>query len=105
VSLTLTPMMAAPCFKHTPPEKQASSSAGPAKLFDYVIAQYGKALEVVLDHQPITIDRLLSTLVGRCCFFESLESSPVFLHADTSLSRGSQSQHRQHERHEEDDHS
>ena len=63
VSLTLTPMMAARLLKHTPPEKQGKFFRKTGEMFDYVIAQYDKALKVVLDHQPITMIVFLVTLV------------------------------------------
>ncbi len=63
VSLTLTPMMSARLLKHTPPEKQSKFFRKTGEMFDYVIAQYGKALEWVLDHQPLTMIVFLCTLV------------------------------------------
>ncbi|HEY2627694.1 MAG TPA: efflux RND transporter permease subunit, partial [Usitatibacter sp.] len=62
VSLTLTPMMAARLLKYTPPEKQSKFFRKTGEMFDYVIAQYGKALEWVLDHQPLTMLVFLGTL-------------------------------------------
>jgi multidrug efflux pump len=62
VSLTLTPMMAARLLKHTPPEKQGRFSRATGAYFDRVIARYGKGLEWVLRHQPLTMIVFLVTV-------------------------------------------
>ncbi len=62
VSLTLTPMMAARLLKHTPPEKQGRFFRKTGEMFDRVIARYGKGLNWVLDHQPLTMIVFLVTL-------------------------------------------
>jgi multidrug efflux pump len=62
VSLTLTPMMAARLLKHTPPEKQGKFFRKTGETFDRIIARYGKALEWVLEHQPLTMIVFLVTL-------------------------------------------
>ncbi len=62
VSLTLTPMMCARLLKHTPPEREPRWARKTNALFEDVIARYGRALEWVLDHQPITLIVALVTL-------------------------------------------
>jgi multidrug efflux pump len=62
VSLTLTPMMAARLLKHTPPEKQGKFFRKTGEMFDRVIARYGKGLDWVLDHQPLTMIVFVCTL-------------------------------------------
>jgi multidrug efflux pump len=62
VSLTLTPMMCARLLKHTPPEREPKWARKTNELFDRVIARYGRALEWVLDHQPITLVIAVATL-------------------------------------------
>jgi len=62
VSLTLTPMMAARLLRHTPPEKQGRFFRRTGEMFDRIIARYGRALEWVLDHQPLTMIVFLVTL-------------------------------------------
>jgi multidrug efflux pump len=62
VSLTLTPMMAARLLKHTPPGKQGKFFRKTGEMFDRVIERYGRALEWVLDHQPLTMIVFLVTL-------------------------------------------
>ena len=61
VSLTLTPMM---CSKLLRPEERGAGSrhrATGGRFFQAVLAWYGRALEVVLDHQPATLLVALGT--------------------------------------------
>ena len=62
VSLTLTPMMCARLLKHTPPEREPRWARRTNALFESVIARYDRALEWVLEHQPITLFVALVTL-------------------------------------------
>jgi multidrug efflux pump len=55
-------MMAARLLKHTPPEKQSRFFRRTGEMFDRIIARYGKALEWVLDRQPLTMIVFLVTL-------------------------------------------
>ncbi|MBL8512325.1 MAG: efflux RND transporter permease subunit, partial [Betaproteobacteria bacterium] len=63
VSLTLTPMMCARLLKHTPPERQGRFYRVTGQWFDAVIARYGQMLNVVLNHQALTLWVALTTLV------------------------------------------
>ncbi len=63
VSLSLTPMMCARLLKHTPPEREPMWARKTNALFEDVIARYGRALEWVLDHQPITLIIAVGTLL------------------------------------------
>jgi multidrug efflux pump len=62
VSLTLTPMMCARLLKHTPPERERKWARKTNELFESVIARYGRALEWVLEHQPLTLVIAIATL-------------------------------------------
>jgi len=62
VSLTLTPMMAARLLRHTPPQEQSRFFRRTGEMFDRIIARYGRALEWVLDHQPLTMVVFLVTV-------------------------------------------
>ncbi len=62
VSLTLTPMMCARLLKHTPPEREPRWARKTNALFDGVIDRYGRALEWVLEHQPLTLIVAVVTL-------------------------------------------
>jgi multidrug efflux pump len=63
VSLTLTPMMSARLLKHTPPEKQSWFYKRSEKVFEDIIAFYGRTLKWVLRFQTITLLVALGTLV------------------------------------------
>ncbi|WP_028326140.1 MdtB/MuxB family multidrug efflux RND transporter permease subunit [Desulfatirhabdium butyrativorans] len=63
VSLTLTPMMCARILKYTPEEQQGWFYHASQRMFDRIIAGYGKTLQVVLRHQPLTIAVAVATLV------------------------------------------
>src|SRR5574337_809939 len=63
VSLTLTPMMCARLLRHTPPEQQSRFIRVTGAWFDALIARYGRALEWVLEHQPLTLLVAVLTLV------------------------------------------
>ncbi len=63
VSLTLTPMMASRILKHNPAEKQGRFYQASERMFDNMIAFYGRTLKFVLGHQTITLLVALGTLV------------------------------------------
>jgi multidrug efflux pump len=63
VSLTLTPMMCAKLLKHKPQEKQKKLFIASQRIFDNIIAFYGKTLKWVLDRQKTTLLVAVATLV------------------------------------------
>ena len=63
VSLTLTPMMASRILKHNPSEKQGRFYVASERVFDNMIAFYGRTLKFVLGHQFITLMIALGTLI------------------------------------------
>ena len=63
ISLTLTPMMCAKLLKHTPEEKQSRFYHATGRFFDRIIAEYGRCLRWVLDHQKLTLVVAFGTLV------------------------------------------
>jgi multidrug efflux pump len=63
VSLTLTPMMCARLLRHTPESEQGWFYRESGRLFDRVIARYGRMLEWVLDRQGATLLVAFGTLV------------------------------------------
>jgi len=63
VSLTLTPMMASRILKHTPPEEQGRFFKSSERVFESMIAFYGRTLKVVLRYRTITLLVALATLV------------------------------------------
>ena len=63
VSLTLTPMMTARIVKHNPKDKQGKLFQASERVFESMIAFYGRTLRVVLDFQGITLLVALATLM------------------------------------------
>ena len=62
VSLTLTPMMCARLLKHTPESKQGRLYRASERVFESIIAFYGKTLTWVLRAQAITLLVAVGTL-------------------------------------------
>jgi multidrug efflux pump len=62
VSLTLTPMMTARMVKHNPKDKQGRFYQASERVFNSMIAFYGRTLRVVLDFQGITLFVAVATL-------------------------------------------
>ena len=62
VSLTLTPMMSARLLHHTPPEKQGRFYNASERVFERIIAFYGRTLKFVLGYQTITLLVAVATL-------------------------------------------
>jgi multidrug efflux pump len=63
VSLTLTPMMASRILKHDPKEQQGRFYKASERVFESMIAFYGRTLKVVLEFQGITLLIALATLL------------------------------------------
>ncbi|MGA2099220.1 MAG: efflux RND transporter permease subunit [Candidatus Acidiferrum sp.] len=63
VSLTLTPMMASRILKHNPKDKQGKLFHASERVFDSMIAFYGRTLKFVLRFQTITLLVALGTLL------------------------------------------
>lgn len=62
VSLTLTPMMCARMLSHESLRKQNRFSRASERMFERVIATYGRGLTLVLRHQWLTLGTALGTL-------------------------------------------
>lgn len=63
VSLTLTPMMCARILRHNPLAQQGRFYRASERIFERMIAFYGRTLKVVLRYQTITLLVALGTLV------------------------------------------
>lgn len=63
VSLTLTPMMASRILKHTPPEQQGRFFKTSERVFDRMIAFYGRTLRVAIEYRTITLLVAVATLL------------------------------------------
>ena len=63
VSLTLTPMMSARILRHTPEDQQGRFYKGSERVFENMIAFYGRTLKFVLRYQTITLLVAVATLL------------------------------------------
>jgi multidrug efflux pump len=63
VSLTLTPMMASRILKHNPKHQQGRFYQASERVFEGMIAFYGRTLKVVLRYQTITLLVAVATLL------------------------------------------
>ncbi len=63
VSLTLVPMLCAKLLRHRTESERSRFDVGAGRAFNWIIRQYGRALEVVLEHQPLTLLIAIATLV------------------------------------------
>jgi multidrug efflux pump len=64
ISLTLTPMMCARLLRHKPESEQGRFYVASERVFERIIAFYGRTLEWVLEHQPLTLMVAAGTLVA-----------------------------------------
>src|ERR1700728_3991075 len=55
VSLTLVPMMCARLLRHRPDAQRSRFDLASERGFNWIIGRYDRALNVVLDHQPLTL--------------------------------------------------
>jgi multidrug efflux pump len=55
VSLTLVPMMCARLLRHRPDAQRTRFDLRAERGFNWIIGRYDRALNVVLDHQPLTL--------------------------------------------------
>jgi multidrug efflux pump len=63
VALTLVPMMCAKILRRRRPSEMSAIARRSQEWFEALIARYGRALDVVLDHQPLTLAIAVLTLV------------------------------------------
>ncbi len=62
VSLTMVPMLCARLLTHRPESERSRFDRTADEAFKWIIKQYARALDVVLDHQPLTLLVALTTL-------------------------------------------
>jgi multidrug efflux pump len=62
VSLTLVPMLCAKILRHRRESERSRLDVASERGFNWVIRQYGRALDVVLNHQPLTLLIAIATL-------------------------------------------
>src|SRR6202521_1161950 len=87
VSLTLTPMMSARILRHTPDQQQSRFYHASEKIFERMIAFYGRTLKVVLEYQTIKLLVALGTLVLTIALYISIPKG-FFPVQDTGVIQG-----------------
>jgi multidrug efflux pump subunit AcrB len=87
VSLTLTPMMSARLLKYTPPEKQSWLYKRSERIFEDIIAFYGRTLKWVLRFQMIALLVAVATLILTVVLYITIPKG-FFPTQDTGIIQG-----------------
>ncbi|HEV2300329.1 MAG TPA: efflux RND transporter permease subunit, partial [Stellaceae bacterium] len=87
VALTLVPMMCARILRHRPPSEMNAVARKSQEWFEALIARYGRALDVVLDHQPLTLAVAVLTL-ALSVYLYAIIPKGFFPVQDTGLIQG-----------------
>ena len=87
VSLTLVPMMCARLVRHRPDSQRSRFDLAAERGFAWVIRHYDRGLNVVLDHQPLTLLIAAITLVVTVALYV-LAPKGFFPVQDTGLIQG-----------------
>jgi multidrug efflux pump len=87
VALTLVPMMCAKILRHQRPSELSLVARKTQQWFDALIAQYGRLLTWVLDHQPLTLLVAVGTL-GLTVYLYIIIPKGFFPVQDTGLIQG-----------------
>jgi multidrug efflux pump len=87
VALTLVPMMCAKILRHRGPSEMSLVARKSQQWFDGLIAHYGRLLNWVLDHQPLTLLVAVGTL-GLTVFLYVVIPKGFFPVQDTGLIQG-----------------
>jgi multidrug efflux pump len=87
VSLTLTPMMSARILKHTPLSQQGWFYRKSERVFEEIIAFYGRTLRWVLGYQTITLLVAVATLVLTILLYINIPKG-FFPTQDTGIIQG-----------------
>jgi multidrug efflux pump len=87
VSLTLVPMMCAKLLHAESEQRHSRIGRKAAELFDRTIAQYGRMLDWVLDHQPVTLLIAIITLVVTVLLYIAIPKG-FFPVQDTGIIQG-----------------
>ncbi|HWK48174.1 MAG TPA: MdtB/MuxB family multidrug efflux RND transporter permease subunit [Stellaceae bacterium] len=87
VSLTLVPMLCAKLLRHRPASEQSAIARRTQQWFDGVIAQYGRMLTWVLDHEKLTLLVAVTTLGVTALLYVAIPKG-FFPVQDTGLIQG-----------------
>jgi multidrug efflux pump len=87
VSLTLVPMMCAKLIRHHPDAERSRFDVHAERAFEAIIALYGRALNWVLDRQPLTLLVALATLALTLVLYDLIPKG-FFPVQDTGMIQG-----------------
>src|ERR1700734_2450394 len=87
VSLTLVPMMCAKLIRHHPESERSGFDVHAERTFDAIIAVYGRALNWVLDRQPLTLIVAVLTLAVTLVLYDLIPKG-FFPVQDTGMIQG-----------------
>ena len=87
VSLTLVPMMCAKLIRHHPQSERSAFDIHAERTFDAIIAVYGRALNWVLDRQPLTLIVAVLTLAVTLVLYDLIPKG-FFPVQDTGMIQG-----------------
>ncbi len=87
VSLTLVPMMCARLVRHRPDAQRWRVDLAAERGFNWIVGRYDRALDVVLDHQPITLAVAVLTLAFTVWLYIAMPKG-FFPVQDTGLIQG-----------------
>ena len=69
VALTLVPMLCAKLLRHRTVAQRTRFDLASERGFNWIIKQYARALDVVLEHQPLTLLAAIATLILTCLLY------------------------------------
>src|SRR3984885_720709 len=87
VSLTLVPMMCAKLIRHRPDRERSSFDIHAERTFDAIVAVYGRALNWILDRQPLTLIDTVLTLAVTLLLYDLIPKG-FFPVQDTGMIQG-----------------
>jgi multidrug efflux pump len=87
VSLTLVPMMCAKLIRHRPQSERSAFDIHAERTFDAIIVVYGRALNWVLDRQPLTLIVAVLTLAVTLLLYDLIPKG-FFPVQDTGMIQG-----------------
>src|ERR1700691_5947614 len=87
VSLTLVPMMCAKLIRHHPQAERSAFDIHAERTFDAIVAVYGRALNWILDRQPLTLIVAVLTLAVTLLLYDLIPKG-FFPVQDTGMIQG-----------------
>ncbi|MGB7699570.1 MAG: multidrug efflux RND transporter permease subunit, partial [Methylovirgula sp.] len=87
VSLTLVPMLCAKLLRHRRESERSRFDVGAERAVNWIIRQYARALNVVLEHQPLTLLIAIATLAVTILLYIAIPKG-FFPVQDTGMIQG-----------------